>query len=304
MISLLQLQYFQVLALEGSMTRASRKLYISQTTLSAMIAKLETEVGVQLFDRRNNRLYLNEYGNAYLKHINIALSEITQAERELAEISSALHSHLSLAMTSPYVWQEVLLNFLSRYPKYHIDQHSDTVSQFAEKLVTGKLDFVLTGYDDLNDERLERRTLLTIGICLCVLPSHPLANRADVFLKELENEPIISLSHELSFQHFLENIFFKAGITPKSIVECSYLMRPQLTGKGFGIAITSDAAVCHNLFPGHIFIPIRDEFAKRKIALFWLKGRQFNHAMKDFRNFLYQYNKLDSTWPISIEEMF
>ena len=46
MISLLQLQYFQVLAEEQHLGRSAEKLYISQTTLSTMISKLERELGV------------------------------------------------------------------------------------------------------------------------------------------------------------------------------------------------------------------------------------------------------------------
>lgn len=52
MISLLQLQYFQAIAQSGKLTQTAEALCISQTTLSAMLTKLENELGVQLFDRR------------------------------------------------------------------------------------------------------------------------------------------------------------------------------------------------------------------------------------------------------------
>ena len=63
MISLLQLQYFQVLAEEQHLGRSAEKLYISQTTLSTMISKLERELGVRLFDRNGGSLLLNDCGN-------------------------------------------------------------------------------------------------------------------------------------------------------------------------------------------------------------------------------------------------
>ena len=53
MISLLQLEYFCVLAEVGHMSKAAEKLYISQSTRSTMITKLEKELGVSLFDRKN-----------------------------------------------------------------------------------------------------------------------------------------------------------------------------------------------------------------------------------------------------------
>ena len=62
MISLLQLQYFLAMAEEGHLTRTAEKLFVSQSTLSSMISKLENELGVELFDRKNNRMILNKYG--------------------------------------------------------------------------------------------------------------------------------------------------------------------------------------------------------------------------------------------------
>ena len=67
MISLLQLQYFQALAAEQHLTRTAEKLYISQSTLSFTITKLERELGVRLFDRNGGSLRLNECGQKYLQ---------------------------------------------------------------------------------------------------------------------------------------------------------------------------------------------------------------------------------------------
>ena len=52
MITFLQLRYFQALAEGQHLTRTAEKLYISQTTLSTMISRLERELGVRLFDRQ------------------------------------------------------------------------------------------------------------------------------------------------------------------------------------------------------------------------------------------------------------
>ncbi|MCI8511364.1 MAG: LysR family transcriptional regulator substrate-binding protein [Lachnospiraceae bacterium] len=100
-----------------------------------------------------------------------------------------------------------MLAFLDRYPQYHIDQHRDTLSQFAEKLLSGALDFVLTGMDDLKDICLDKRPLLDIGVCLCMRQDHPLADRESISLNELSGESVISLSKELPYQQFCEQLF-------------------------------------------------------------------------------------------------
>ena len=85
MISLLQLQYFCALAKGGSLTSTAEKLFISQSTLSAAITKLEKEVGVPLFDRDKGKIQLNRAGAAYLRHIHAALLELEQGRKAGSE---------------------------------------------------------------------------------------------------------------------------------------------------------------------------------------------------------------------------
>ena len=72
MISLLQLQYFRELAKGDSLSKTAQNLYVSQSTLSASISKMEKELGVQLFNRDRNGMDFNEYGTSSLKDIDTA----------------------------------------------------------------------------------------------------------------------------------------------------------------------------------------------------------------------------------------
>ena len=54
-----QIKYFQTIAEEGSFTKAAQKLYLSQPALSKSMARLESELGVELFTRQGMRLELN-----------------------------------------------------------------------------------------------------------------------------------------------------------------------------------------------------------------------------------------------------
>jgi LysR family transcriptional activator of nhaA len=57
-----RLQYFQMVAQEGSIARASEKLNLGQPAISIQIKHLEEEVGCDLFERRNRRLVLTQAG--------------------------------------------------------------------------------------------------------------------------------------------------------------------------------------------------------------------------------------------------
>ncbi len=58
------------------MTRSAEQLSISQPALSRSIAKLEDELGVQLFDRKGRNVYLNRFGKMFLKHVEQSIKQI------------------------------------------------------------------------------------------------------------------------------------------------------------------------------------------------------------------------------------
>ena len=66
-MELRQLQYVIKIAECGTMLKAAQELYISQSGLTRSLKTLEKELGMELFDRINNRLILNEYGKTVVE---------------------------------------------------------------------------------------------------------------------------------------------------------------------------------------------------------------------------------------------
>jgi LysR family transcriptional activator of glutamate synthase operon len=96
-MDLVLLHYFQIVAQENHLTRASQKLNIAQPALSTAIARLERDLGVQLFNRIGRQIILNEYGQLLLDHVDVILNnwdvvqnKIEQRQRETGDISSLL----------------------------------------------------------------------------------------------------------------------------------------------------------------------------------------------------------------------
>ena len=81
-----QLLYFKTVAEAGKISIAARKLYVTAPAVSIAIGNLEKELGVQLFERTNNRIVLNEYGKAYLKYVNQVFDELTEAKQTVMDM--------------------------------------------------------------------------------------------------------------------------------------------------------------------------------------------------------------------------
>lgn len=75
-MDLTQLHQFITVAECQNVSQAAHKLFITQPALSRSISRLETELEVQLFDRKSNALLLNENGKVFLQHVSAGLDSI------------------------------------------------------------------------------------------------------------------------------------------------------------------------------------------------------------------------------------
>ena len=85
-MELMQLRYFQVVALNQHITRSAEQLNVSQPAISVVISRLESELGVPLFDRSGRSIVLNAYGEVFLSRVNRILLDIDNAKKEINEM--------------------------------------------------------------------------------------------------------------------------------------------------------------------------------------------------------------------------
>ena len=75
------LEYLIVFYKEGSLLKASEVLHLSEPSLSKAMKSLEDEIGLKIFDRKKNKLSLNEDGLKLLPFIN----EVINSDRILVK---------------------------------------------------------------------------------------------------------------------------------------------------------------------------------------------------------------------------
>ena len=98
-MNLREYQYVLKVAQLQNMTRAAEALYITQLSLSHYIARVEEELGVQLFNRLTTPLSLTPAGEKYVETAQMILELDSGLKKELSEIAKGKKGVITLGMS-------------------------------------------------------------------------------------------------------------------------------------------------------------------------------------------------------------
>ncbi len=192
------LRYFVAVAEEESLTRAAKKLHVSQPTLSRQIADLEDELGVALFDHGARTIGLTGVGRVFLEEARAVLQRGDLAVQMIRAVAGGQRGEINVGYApSPTVelLPQILRLFQESNPDIRVQLHDTSGAETIAGLHSGALDLALTVQGlqktmaGLTFEELRRYAL-----CVAIPAGHPLAAARKVSLKQLLNEPFIAYS--------------------------------------------------------------------------------------------------------------
>ena len=122
-MELRQLEYFQMASRLKNITRAAQRLRVSQPNITVAIKKLESELGVQLFDRSQKQLTLTPEGKVFLKRIELALRNIDDAILEVNDYKQLQKGMIKIGippMMGAYLFPKVFSGFRHLHPNLDV----------------------------------------------------------------------------------------------------------------------------------------------------------------------------------------
>lgn len=251
-MTLLQLQYFRVLAGTLHYTRTAEALHISQPALSCAISELERELGVPLFHRRNRRIELTQSGRQFLPYAEKALDLLREGRDVIDSLSGQRSSAVRLgyfhSLSSSFI--PMLVNGFRQRQQESGSGEQEIRFLFTEapdldilsQLKDGELDicFGLSSpetwggrFPDIQAAELFRQTLY-----LAVPRGHRLAERRTVRTEDFSGEPQIMLGRSSALRVQMDRIFSRRGIIPHiafEVKECNAAL--QYVGLNLGVAV-------------------------------------------------------------------
>lgn len=275
------------------------ELYISPSALSTAIHKLESELGVRLFDRVGRNIRLNENGKKFHERVARILDELDLACDELKNSADMRGQKLSIVTSTHVLWEEPFSEYIRCNPNVQFDHHAISVDRIGGSTLASNCDFIITALDDMPTENYEYAILIPNDRpVLAVYEGHPLAGRKEVSLNEVRNEPFIALSNNFSMRRYFDNLCEAAGFKPKIVAEGDYSLRAQLIKDRMGITISTTMGSKSILMKGIKFIELIEPVRPRVQAIFWKKGRELSPHAKDFKTFLQSYYE---NYPLTLD---
>lgn len=209
-MELRQLRYFDMLAKTLSFSEASRKLYITQATLSQQIRQLEDELGHKLFERTSRKVTLTDQGEALLPLVQKTLEMSQQCVQAASDMRKELCGTLRVGV--PFCFDEIVVmalkEFYKAHPKVKIVVVKKTAARLMEMLRAGMLDLVMAFKPMTESGDLQMKDLFSVQPHCIVRSDHYLAGRKSVTLADLHNYGLIlpGVSHNArrSFDDFIK----------------------------------------------------------------------------------------------------
>ncbi|HWD03737.1 MAG TPA: LysR family transcriptional regulator [Amycolatopsis sp.] len=257
-----QLEYFVAVAEELSFTRAARRLFTVQSTVSATIRALETELGTTLFDRSTRRVALSTSGALFLPEAKAALEALARARDVVQEVSAGLRGSLrfgTLTSVGALDLPALLGAFHRRHPlvDLHVTVSMTGSTGLAEDVRHGRLDTALLGLPAADVPGLAVRTILTAPYYAVLPEDHALAGEAAISLRELAGERFVDTPRGFGNRVATDRAAEAAGFARRVPVEVADLrMLPEYVSTGLGVAVVPD--VVPLAAPGTVVVPLRD----------------------------------------------
>jgi LysR family transcriptional regulator, regulatory protein for tcuABC len=247
-LDLRQLRYFTHIVESGSLSKASRQLFIAQPALSQQLSKLEDEVGRPLLTRSSRGVAPTENGLALYHHARFMLRQLDQAMSIARQEAGAVHGMVSVglpATTVSALGLPLVRRVRERYPSILLNVVEGMSGHLGQMMRLGQLDLaVLFSTDVAPDVSVD---LLLEEELFVMLPKHSAlvaARRKSVTIAEAAALPLILPTGEHGLRRRIAAEFDQRNLSPHIVAEIDSLsLLMNCVYEGIGATIKPMAAV-------------------------------------------------------------
>ncbi len=285
---------YAAVAEKGSFLRAAQSLGRVQSRISEHVAKLESDLGITLVDRRSRPIKLTVAGEVFLGRAKDVLSTIDSARAEMVALRGSTYGTVRLAATSSVVGvfvPRLIERFVRVEHNIEVQVLEGPTATLPAKLTGREADVAILPLAYVRSEpEIGWIPLWDEPIKVVVQPHHRLADRTRVPLAELENETVITpgsgdgargLSPEIT--PLLTEASVRVGSTrrvasPHTLVS--------MVRHGLGVGLLSELALQLTGTEGVRVAALAEDNAVRHTVIAWPRGSKMSLATQRLVEFI------------------
>jgi len=219
-INLRQIEAFKAVIENGTISRAALMLHISQPAMSKLIAHMEADTGLRLFDRLKGRVAPTEQAMRLYEEVDRIFAGVRQVANAVDAIRREAQGRLAVgvmpALAGSFI-QRATSGFLQSHPNVFCLVQSLSSQWVVDRMVMKKLDFgvVSAGIDNPNValEPLMEHPLV------CIMPlEHPLTARGHIEPPDLDQVSFVTFHPDAYVGHVIERVLDTYKVRLKSVL--------------------------------------------------------------------------------------
>ena len=248
--------YLEAISKFGSISRAARKLYISQPYLSMFIKGIEAELGVTLIDREQSPITLTYAGERYLSYMSQIEALYQKMEYEFQEISDLKRGRLKIGvnpMLASHNLYNILPEFIKINPGIEVELIEDNSKHIEQLLEQQEIDISLTILP-IDNQKIDYEILYSEDIYLLIPNQHTLINKYvnnnneyPFAFNELNHQRFILLKSDMTLRKLTDRFFDDYKISPRIVMETiSVDNAMMLASEGLGMTFVPESVKSNN----------------------------------------------------------
>ncbi|MEL6578921.1 MAG: LysR substrate-binding domain-containing protein [Cyanobacteria bacterium J06621_12] len=284
-----QLKVFETVARNGSFTRAAEELLITQPTVSSQVKQLTKSVGLPLFEQIGKRLYLTDAGQELLLTCQDIFERLNNFEIKVADLKGTKQGQLNLAVitTAKYFVPRLLGSFCQKYPGIDVALKVTNHQEIQQRMLANQDDLYVVS-NPPHEIDLASQPFLNNPLVVVARKDHPLANKKNINLQELNNQPFIMREQGSGTRDAIVKLLTENDLAVKVKLELgsNEAIKQAIYG-GLGISILSEHCLMSEGISGELTILDFKHFPlKRRWFVAHLAGKKLSVIAETFLDYL------------------
>jgi LysR family transcriptional activator of glutamate synthase operon len=285
MMGTMQLEDLRALLALGDhhhVTEAAAALGTTQPSLSRLLARVEAELGVRLFERDARGVHPNPLGDLTLAAARDLVGRYDRLRRDLAGLLDPEGGTVRLAFLdsmSTSLVPRILHDVREHAPQLRVELRQEPGHVILPDLASGAAELALISPEPRGPYGW--LPLQTQKLVLIVPPGHRMAGRRRARLADVAGEGFVTVPSGFGFRALVDHLFATAGVTPRIALEIGDLATIEgLVGAGLGVAIVPEYFAGAT---GTAGVALTAPGAERVVGLTWRTDRPLGPAADRFR---------------------